>query len=100
MLVQELKKLKLQKEMISLRRKCGDEDQTGTIEFVNDEITILCMFSDDGEFDGYAIFYTKQIYEVLWGNRKHKAIVSLSKDYGDKKKLTVSGESFLEIFEK
>ena len=66
MLISELNKLKLEQELISVRRSCADEDQTGIIEFVNNEITILCMYTDDGEYDGYTLFYTEQIYEVLF----------------------------------
>ncbi|MBA6231451.1 MULTISPECIES: hypothetical protein [unclassified Colwellia] len=98
MLISELKKLKLEQELISVRRSCADEDQTGIIEFVNDEITIFCMYTDDGEYDGYTLFYTEQIYEVLWGNREHEAISTLIQKYGKKSSIEFDGESFEDIF--
>jgi hypothetical protein len=98
MLVSELKKLKLEQKLISIRRSCADDDITGVIELINDEITIICMYTDDGEYDGYALFYTKQIYEVLWGNREHKAISTLIQKYGNKSPIQISGESFEDVF--
>jgi hypothetical protein len=41
MLIQEIKKLQLQKELVSIRRGCSDEDQTGIFEFINNEVAIF-----------------------------------------------------------
>jgi len=98
MLVTKLNNLKSLNELISIRRNCGDEDHTGVIEFANDEIIIMCRYTDDGEYDGYSMFYTEQAYEVLWGNREHKAISNLIKKYGNKVPFKAKGNTFEEVF--
>lgn len=97
MLLQELKKLQLQKEIISIRRICGDEDQTGSVEWVNDDILVFCLYTDDGVFDGYSVFYTVQIEELMWGNREHQSIAQLVKLHGDKPPFLGRGTRFEEL---
>lgn len=99
MLVSELKKLKLQNELITLRRTASDEDITGTVEFINKEVTVICQYTDEGEYDGYAVFYTGQIYEVLWGNREHKGIAALVAQYGKKAPFKATGDSFVKLLQ-
>ena len=94
MLIQEIKKLQLQRELVSIRRRCADEDQTGIFEFANEEIGILCLYSDEGKFEGYTFFFIEQIYELMWGNREHKSISSLIAKSDDKPKLLLESDSF------
>lgn len=97
MIVAELKKLKLQEEMVSIRLESSDEELTGIVEFVNDEVIALRLYTDDGLFDGFTLFEISQISEVLWGDRLHKSIALLTQKYGEKKRLTVTGQTLLEI---
>ena len=94
MLTQELKKLKLQSELISVSRDCSDEDLTGTIEFVSDDAVVMCLYTDDGEYDGFTLFETHQIDCLFWGNREHEAIKLLVNEYGEHKKLKLHQQSF------
>jgi hypothetical protein len=77
MLVPELKKLKLQSELISIERDCHDEELTGIICDINENITSMHLYTDDGAYDGFTVFKTEQIIEVFWGNREHQAISHL-----------------------
>jgi hypothetical protein len=97
MIVAELKKLKLQEEMISIKLESSDDELTGIVEFVNDEVIALRLYTDDGLFDGFTLFEISQISEVLWGDRMHKSIALLTQKYGEKKRLTVTGQTLLEI---
>lgn len=96
MLIQEIKKLQLQKELVSIRRGCSDEDQTGRFEFINHEIALFSLYSDEGEFDGYTFFYVNQITEIMWGNREHKSIATLIENRS-KPKLLLGSESFVAL---
>jgi hypothetical protein len=99
MLLQELKKLKLCKELVTIARSCGDEDITGCIELINAEVTMMSLFDVEGVFDGYTVFYTHQIFEVFWGNREHRGIALLVQKYGKKDKLVVAGDTFIDIID-
>ena len=77
MIISELKKLKLQGELVSIERNCHDEELTGLISLVNEEIIAMNIYTDDGDFEGFTVFETGQITEVFWGNREHKAISNL-----------------------
>lgn len=98
MLVQEIKKLQLKRELVSIRRNCADEDQTGIFEFVNDEVGVFSLYCDEGEFDGFTVFYIEQIYELMWGNMEHKSIASLIKNNGAKPKLLLESTTFESLF--
>ncbi|BCD98104.1 hypothetical protein [Marinagarivorans cellulosilyticus] len=98
MLIQEIKKLQLQRELVSIRRSCADEDQTGVFEFANDEVGIFSLYSDEGAFEGYTFFHIEQIYELMWGNREHKSIASLIESGSDKPKLLLESENFEDLF--
>jgi hypothetical protein len=97
MIIAELKKLKLQEEMISIKRDSSDDDLTGIVEFVTDEVMALRLYTDEGLFDGFTLFEISQITEVLWGDREHKAIALLTQKYGEKRRLTVTGQTLVEI---
>lgn len=97
MIIPELKKLKLQEELISIKRDCSEDDLIGVVEFVTDEVLALRLYTEDGMFDGFTLFEIDQITEVLWGDREHKAIALLTQKYGEKRRLTVTGQSLVEI---
>ncbi len=77
MLIPELKKIKLQSELISIERDCHDEELTGIICDIDDKITSMHLYSDDGDYGGFTVFETDQITNVVWGNREHQAISHL-----------------------
>jgi hypothetical protein len=97
MIIPELKKLKLQEELISINRDCGEDDLTGIVEFVTDDVIALRLYTEDGLFDGFTLFEISQITEVIWGDREHKAIALLTQKYGEKRRLTVTSTTLLEI---
>jgi hypothetical protein len=97
MIIPELKKLKLQEELVSIKRDCSEDDLIGIVEFVTDEVLALRLYTEDGLFDGFTLFEIDQITEVLWGDREHKAIALLTQKYGEKRRLTVIGQSLVEI---
>ncbi|MDG9669200.1 hypothetical protein ONV78_15770 [Hahella sp. CR1] len=77
MLIKELNALKENQELVSIERNCHDEELTGFIHTATEGVIIMSLFSNDGDYEGIAIFETEQISEVYWGNREHKAITSL-----------------------
>lgn len=77
MLIPELKKIKLQSEVVSIERHCHDEELTGIISSVNDDVITMHLYTDDGIHDRFTIFETDQITELFWGNREHQAIKHL-----------------------
>jgi len=97
MIIPELKKLKLQEELVSIKRDCSDDNLTGFVEFVTDEVLALRLYTEDGLFDGFTVFEISQITEVIWGDREHKAMALLTQKYGEKRRLTVTGQSLIEI---
>ncbi|GEM_PF-3638732 len=74
MLIKELKKLKAKEELVTIIRTCDGEGLTGCLTQVNENYVAMHLYNDDGKYDGFTIFETYQIEEVLWGNREHKAI--------------------------
>lgn len=74
LLVTELKKVKLQSELITISRTSDYDELTGFISSVNDTITSMHLYENDGIYDGFTIFETHQIDAVWWNNREHKAI--------------------------
>ncbi len=100
MLIAALKKLQLQAEMVSLERSCHDEALTGLIKSVTEHIICMHLYTNEGEYDGFTVFETEQVTEVIWGNREHKAIAAgvsqstkqPSWKYGNKKFATVLSE--------
>jgi hypothetical protein len=97
MIIPELKKLKLQEELVSINRDCGDDDLTGIVEFVTEEVIALRLYTEEGLFDGFTLFEINQISEILWGDREHKAMALLIQKHGEKRRLTVTSETLLEI---
>ncbi|WNO09145.1 hypothetical protein [Teredinibacter sp. KSP-S5-2] len=82
MLLNELRKFKLKKELITLRRDCGDDDITGEVIDVNENYVVFILWTDDGLYDGTTVFEIDQINEVLWGNREHESIKLLVEKFG------------------
>ncbi|MBX2853222.1 MAG: hypothetical protein KTR15_15920, partial [Phycisphaeraceae bacterium] len=74
MLLEELYKLADAGELISVERDCHDVELTGLLSHVSDSLIAMHLFTNEGDFDGIAIFKFDQIEEVYWGNREHKAI--------------------------
>lgn len=99
MIVQELKKLKLQSELLSVRRHCSDDDLVGSVEYVNDELLVLCLWNDEGRFNGYTVFEIGQINELIWGSREHKAIAMLAKRSTDKPSFSLKSQSFFDALQ-
>lgn len=97
MIIPELKKLKLQEELVSIKRDSSEDDLIGVVEFVTDEVLALRLYTEDGLFDGFTIFEISQITEVIWGDREHKSIARLTQKYGEKRRLTVTAETLVEI---
>ncbi len=97
MLVQQLKKLKLKNELVTVIRGYADGDLTGTIEGINDEVLTLCQYTDEGVFDGYTCFFLDQVDEVIWGNREHQAISVLIDETQNKPKYRLTAKSFKEL---
>ncbi len=77
MLIKELKKLKLQSEVISIERSCHAEELTGRLCDINEHIISMFLLTDEGNFDGFTVFPIDQVIEVYWGNREHQAIAQL-----------------------
>lgn len=77
MIISELKKIILQSELVSIERDCHDEELTGFVCEANENIVVMKLFTDDGDYDGFTVFETSQINEIYWGNREHKAIAHL-----------------------
>jgi hypothetical protein len=78
MLLTELTLLKNSNELISIERDCHDEELTGYLIIVSENIIGMNLIDNDGVFEGFTLFETAQINEVFWGNREHKAIDSLA----------------------
>jgi hypothetical protein len=97
MIIAELKKLKLQEEMVSIKRDSSEDDLTGIVEFVTDEVVALRLYTEDGLFDGFTLFEISQITEVIWGDREHKSIALLTQKYGEKRRLSVTGQTLSEL---
>ena len=77
MLIKELKKLKLQSEVVSIERSCHAEELTGRLCDINEHIISMHLLTDEGNFDGFTVFPIDQVIEVYWGNREHQAITQL-----------------------
>jgi hypothetical protein len=97
MIIPELKKLKLQEELVSISRDCSEDDLTGFVEFVTDEVVALRLYTEEGLFDGFTLFEINQITQVNWGDREHKALALLTQKYGEKRRLSVTGQTLPEI---
>lgn len=81
MLSIELKKLKLKQELVSIERNCHDLELTGFIGDITDELVTMLLVDDEGVYSGFTVFNPDQIEEVYWGNREHKAIAALARQY-------------------
>ncbi len=97
MLVPELKKLKLQSQLVSIERDCHDEELTGYICDIDDQITSMHLFDNDGVYEGFTVFETEQITEVYWGNREHLAIAHLASQNAPKTTPKLESKDFQEI---
>ncbi len=78
MLISELVKLKNSKELISIERDCHDEELTGYLVNITEQVVVMNLVDNDGLYEGLTVFETEQINEVFWGNREHKAINHLA----------------------
>ena len=96
MMLQELKKLKLQSELLSVRRHCSDDDLIGMVEYINNELLVLCLWNDEGRFNGFTVFEIAQINELIWGSREHKAIAMLVKRFGEKPSFSLKSQNFFD----
>lgn len=94
MLVQELKKLQLQKELVSIYRVCADAELVGTIEYVNPVVVIACLYEATGDYAGHTVFHTDQIYKTLWAQPEHHALKQLIAISGPKPRFQASGDHF------
>ena len=97
MLLKELKKLKLQSEVISIERSCHDEELTGRLCDINERIISMCLFTNEGNFDGYTVFPIDQVIEVYWGNREHQAISQLMSKSSSPPHFEITKKDFHEI---
>lgn len=79
LLFSELKQLAEARELISIERDCHDEELTGFIGTLTENMVSMQLFNNDGEFDGFTFFQFSQITQVFWGNREHQAILHLTK---------------------
>ena len=77
MLLDELKQLAQNNELVSITRNCHDEELTGLLRTVSDSIVTISLFGNEGGYEGFAVFEFNQIEELYWGNREHKAIRNL-----------------------
>lgn len=77
MIIPELKQLQLKNEAVSVYRDCSNDELTGTVCKVNEHVTAMQLFHDDGTFEGMTIFETAQITDLVWGDRKHQATTKL-----------------------
>lgn len=80
MIKSELKKLQLAKTIVSIERNCHDEELTGFIASVNDQLIAVTEVSDEGEYIGVSVFCLSQVTELYWGNRVHQAIELLARE--------------------
>jgi len=97
MLIPELKKLKLKSELVSVERDCHDEELTGFICEINNEVTTMTLYDDDGTYNGFTVFETDQITEVFWGNREHRAISNLISQTKLVKAPVIAAKAFVDI---
>ncbi len=97
LLIPELKKLQLQSEVISLERNCHDEELTGIICRIDDNITTMHLYTDDVDYGGFTAFETDQITEIYWGNREHQAISHLISEGKAVKKPKLESKRFQDI---
>ncbi|MTI13146.1 hypothetical protein [Sansalvadorimonas verongulae] len=49
----------------------------GIVHTVNNRVTAMVLFSENGEYEGWTLFETASITGILWGNREHRAITRL-----------------------
>ena len=81
MILDELKLLVSDKTLVTIEREDVSSDQiTGVIVKFNEEFVLMCLHDDAGKFDGFSIFATSQISEILWGNREHECIAEFMKN--------------------
>ena len=77
MLEQELEMLKSTAEVVFLYL-CGDEEPlTGIIHTANNRVTAMILFNDNGEYEGWTVFETENVTQLVWGNREHRALSQL-----------------------
>lgn len=77
MLLAELQNLAKTRELVSIARDCHDEEVTGFVEFVSEDLVTMQLFDNAGLYVGFAVFEFDQICEVFWGNREHRALRQL-----------------------
>lgn len=96
MLIQELKKLTLKSEVISLERNCHNQALTGVLTSINERTTGMQLYTEEGDYEGYTLFETVQITDVCWGNREHQALGYLIEQQDTPCPPTFSSKSFQE----
>ena len=74
MLVNELESLKSAGELVSLYLHGDEEPLLGIVHTINNRVTAMVLFSENGEYEGWTLFETANITGMLWGNREHRAI--------------------------
>ena len=100
MIVAELQKLKEDKTLISIERSgVSDDELTGFVLHTDDNLVIMRMYSDDGDYEGMTVFPTSQITEVFWGNRTHLAIHHLIEDLKSWDELTIDSVGLGDVVE-
>ena len=97
MLISELKQLQLKSETISIERDCSEDELTGLIALVTENIVAMHLYTDNGNYDGFTVFKTEQITEVFWGNREHRAIAHLITQAPSQSAPTIKSSSFRDI---
>lgn len=96
MLLNELRKLKKDQTFLSIERACGEDELTGYVLLVNKHFVVMSLYDSTGGFDGFTMFETDQIDEVLWGNREHKAIELLVNSSSSKPLPKFEAREFIE----
>ncbi|WP_281649241.1 hypothetical protein [Parendozoicomonas sp. Alg238-R29] len=77
MLVKELESLKAAGELITLHLEGDEEALTGIVHTVNNRVTAMILFSDNGDYEGWTLLDTSSVTDLFWGNREHRAIARL-----------------------
>jgi len=54
--------------------------RSGFVLRADNNLVMMRMYSDDGEYEGMTVFPTSQISKLFWGNRTHLAIIHLIED--------------------
>lgn len=97
MLLKELRTLKIGRMLVSIERDCNNEEITGFILDVSDDLLAMSLYTESGSFDGYSVFPVSQIDEVFWGNREHNAIRASISEVQSSLPLKLSSKKFRDL---